>query len=232
MTTRATEIEDPTESLVYTISHDLKAPVRHIKAFSRILSEHMGAELDEVAAGYLDRLVVAADTVNERLDALGRYALVLNGPTNQVLCNLELAAADAVRANADQIQRSEAVVAVEELPEVLGDPEQMTSLFTELINNSLTYCEQQPKVTIASTTVGGYHRITVSDNGPGLRPSDCDAATQLFRRFHPASFPGTGTGLAIVKGIVENHGGSMTIESPDRNGLHVRLLLASVFATA
>ncbi len=221
MTASVPVAEDQTQSLVYAIAHDLRAPIRHIKAFVEILGEHVGTELDDTGVRYLDRLVDAADVVNARIDAITEFSRVVTHRTDLQRCDPNLLVAKALKINADEIDSGAAELIVDHLPEVVGDPSQLTTIFVELTGNALKFCHQ-PLIRISSRTTGGYCEISIADDGPGLRTQDCAEAMHLFRRFHPASIPGTGSGLAIVERIVETHGGRAIVESPGQSGLCVR----------
>lgn len=103
-----------------------------------------------------------------------------------------------------------------ELPTVLVDRDQLVTVFRELIGNSLKFCPPGSSIRITSDLVAAGHRIT--DDGPGFGQRDAEVAFELFRRFHPASVPGTGAGLAIVERIVQRHGGRAALSHDDRAG--------------
>jgi signal transduction histidine kinase len=217
------ESVDLEQQMVYAISHDLRGPARHIHTFVDLLRLHFDGEVDEVATGYLDRLGDAADVLEARLDALTRFSRIVTRGVEPRPYRAGDAASTAVDLLAAEIAATGAEVLVAELPIVLVDRDQLVTVFQELIGNTLKFCPPGPSIRITSDLVATEHRITVADDGPGFCQRDAEVAFELFRRFHPASVPGTGAGLAIVERIVQRHGGRVALSADSASGAQVHL---------
>lgn len=216
---------DLAQQVVYAISHDLRAPTRHIHAFVEILSKHLEGQLDDAAAGYLARLSGAADVFEHKLEALTRYSRVVTQGIEPRCYSAAEAVSEALVLLEVQIADTGTEIVVEALPMVVADPAQLVTVFHELIGNSLKFCPGGSSIRITAKPSEFGSIITVADNGPGFGSQNAGSAFELFRRFHPNSIPGTGTGLAIVDRIVKRHGGRITIDSGESCGARIELWL-------
>jgi chemotaxis family two-component system sensor kinase Cph1 len=114
-----------------------------------------------------------------------------------------------------QIQESNAVITMDPLPVVSADPAQLSMVFQNLIGNAIKFRgNDPPSIHISSERADGMWRFAVTDNGIGIDPAFHGRIFEIFQRLHTRDkYPGTGIGLAIVKKIVERHGGKIWIES-------------------
>ncbi|MGA9144787.1 MAG: PAS domain S-box protein [Candidatus Acidiferrales bacterium] len=208
------------EAFSYSVSHDLRAPLRHIDGFARILKEEHAAELSSEAHRYLDRILHSATLMGQLVDDLlnlariGRKELVrqrtrLDDLVREVLAHLPETANRSIEWR------------VEPLPEVDCDPGLLKLVFNNLLANALKFTRDcQPAVIeIGTHDVAGVVTIFVRDNGVGFDPKYADKLFGVFQRLHrQEDFEGTGVGLATVQRIIHRHGGEVWADSEVEHG--------------
>ncbi|MCP5034652.1 MAG: HAMP domain-containing histidine kinase [Actinomycetia bacterium] len=219
---------DETQQVVYAISHDLRASARHIKSFVQLLEGHLGEQLDDEARDYINRIGTAADSLQAKLDALTRLSRVATGGVEPVPCSVREALNDALTVLGPSIRGARVIVGVDPMGMVIADPGQLVTVFVEVIGNALKFCSEPTQIRVTSEADGDRCIVRVVDSGPGFRTGDCNAAFELFRRFHKATIPGTGTGLAIVRRIGDRHRAGVTIDSSPDGGTTVQFTLPAV----
>ncbi len=210
----------PLERLAYAVSHDLGAPVRHIRQYLGLLKPRLG-ELDARAEGYIERIEVASERLASQLQDVLRYSRVLNRGGEPVLTAADEAFAAACARLRLVIASSGAVVVSEVLGEVLADPDQLEELLVELIGNALEFVEPgaTPSVTLRRRASPTGVRIEVADTGIGIAEHAGRAVFDLWRRLHAdGEYAGRGVGLAICELIVQRHGGTIGYESEPGRG--------------
>ncbi|WP_414655864.1 ATP-binding protein [Frateuria sp.] len=209
------------EAFSYSVSHDLRAPLRHIAGFTGKLKRHLGDHVDETAAHYLDVISTSATRMAQLIDdllvfsRLGRGALRLQAVDMQSL--VEEARALAVSEAGDR--RIEWTISP--LPIVIGDENMLRTVWQNLIGNAVKYTGRRDVARIAVAVErdrDGEYVFTVADNGAGFNMEYAGKLFGVFQRLHRASeFPGNGIGLANVRRIVARHGGRVWAEAePDR----------------
>jgi signal transduction histidine kinase len=195
-------------------SHDLRAPLRSIRAFLEALALEAAKLLDEQALDYLERSRRAADRMDSLLLSLLTYARLRTRPArSSVDCGqvVEHVCADLderVRATGAVIQRGE-------LPVVEGDADRIYQLFLNLISNAIKFRQpdRTPQITVSAERRGKFWGFCVQDEGIGVEPAYRASIFAAFERLHEQSkFEGTGLGLAICQQIVEQHGGRIWME--------------------
>ena len=219
------------ESFGYIVSHDLRAPIRVVEGFTRIVKEDYGAVIDRVGHDHLDRVLGAAARMNSMIDALLALSRLSSQPVVRVPINLSQIAGFVV----DDLRRQwpERDVEVEIEPGLLssGDPTLLRMMLENLLGNAWKYTGHVTQARIGlSRRDGDATAFTVHDNGAGFDMRYADRLFGVFQRLHSASeFPGTGIGLASVRRIVRRHGGEIWAESePDRGArFHFSLPLAA-----
>jgi signal transduction histidine kinase len=191
------------ESFAYSVSHDLRAPLRAIDGFGRLVVEKHGAQQ---MGALIDDLLAFSRT--------GRQALALQRVDTPRLVNESL---QVVRSEHDG---SRAIIEIGELPECEGDPVLLRQVWTNLLANALKFSgkRETPSIEIGSYAEKGERVFFVRDNGVGFDMRYADKLFGVFQRLHRVSeFPGTGVGLALAQRIVQRHGGRIWAEAqPDR----------------
>lgn len=203
------------ERFTYTISHDLKSPVITIKSFSGAIKQDLGSGRYDRVEKDLDRICTAADKMAALLDDL--LKLSRSGKTIDAPEPVDMAAlVKSVLANlAGVLEEGTVQVVVQpDLPVVSCDRQRMTEVLQNLIENAVKYRGDQPElcIEIGLRHDNGRQVFFVQDNGPGIDPRYHDNIFGLFNRLE-TKIPGTGIGLALVKRIIEVHGGRVWVES-------------------
>ena len=205
------------ESFSYSVSHDLRAPLRAISGFSEIISRRHRAKLNKEGQHYIDNIVQASDRMGHLIDDLLTYARlgrtgVRSEPVS--LANLVDVISRNMQGYIAEIQGTLNVP--ENLPTVIGDQTLLSQIFTNLLENAFKYHKPNlpPQVSIDYYDEDHNVVVKVSDNGIGIPPEYHEKIFNVFQRLHSEEeYPGTGIGLATVKKSVELLGGSMWVES-------------------
>jgi PAS domain S-box-containing protein len=207
------------EAFTYSVSHDLRAPLRHISGFSKLLAEDYGASLAPEAQQHLERIDQGAQRMGLLVDELlnltrvGRQALTVQ-PTQ-----LNAAVQDILTLLEPEIRDRQVQWKIADLPAMECDPTLVRQVFQNLIGNALKYSRpRNPAVIeIGLMEKDGRPAIFVRDNGVGFSMKYADKLFGVFQRLHRSEdFEGTGVGLATVKRIVEKHGGRVWADAePD-----------------
>jgi hypothetical protein len=208
------------ETFSYSVSHDLRAPIRHIEGFSRILADHCDALLDDEGKNCLKHIRQATERMSAIIEALLKLARLGRQP-------LALRATNTLQLAQEVITRIQAETAdrriewrIGALPIVECDGDLIGQVFANLIDNAVKYSRgRNPAVIeIGQTTSNGRPAIFVKDNGAGFEMKYADKLFGAFQRLHDArEFEGTGVGLATVQRIIHRHGGRIWAESePDK----------------
>jgi len=211
------EINKELESFTYSVSHDLRAPLRAITGFAEIISRRYKSLLDKEGQHYFENIVIASEQMRRLIDDLLDYSrlgkkIITLRPisfkeiTDKVLKNLS----ETIKQTNTKIQISEP------LPEVLGDYSLLTQVFQNLIDNAIKYRRKKvtPKINISCFFEGESVIIKIKDNGIGIDPKYHEKIFNVFQRLHSdTEIPGTGIGLASVKKAVTMMNGKVWLES-------------------
>lgn len=210
------------EALSYTVSHDLRSPLGAILNFSALLKEEYSERLGEEGTGWLERIERNARHAVAMMDSLLAYARI----GRAVMRPEDVDCAELVRHSLaqhfDDEQRARIELSVDELPRVRVDPELLGRAFVELLRNSLNFTPGTSEVRVTGRRRGERVEIELRDNGPGFMLSDESRPFELFQRFHGSrEHGGLGTGLATVRRILEQHDGSVRLETQPGAGTAV-----------
>jgi signal transduction histidine kinase len=207
------------EQFAYVASHDLQEPLRMVSSYTQLLAKRYKGKLDDKADTYIHYAVDGANRMQALIQDLLAYSRVgtkrdplepvdSGAVVRDVVKSLELAIAD----HSVQLE-------VGALPTVMADRVQLNQVFQNLIGNALKFRREgaQHLVQVSARPDGDFWQFTVKDNGIGINPDYFERIFVIFQRLHTReSFSGSGIGLAIVKKIVERHGGRIWVESePD-----------------
>jgi signal transduction histidine kinase len=204
------------ESFSYTVSHDLRAPLRVVEGFARILKEDYGSRLDRVGNDHLDRVMSAAARMNSMIDALLSLSQLSTRPLACQPVNLSQLAGYVVEELRRAAPQRELVLAIEPDLTVQGDPTLLRMVLENLLGNAWKYSAkvERAEIGFGSAMQDGRRVFVVSDNGAGFDMRFAERLFGVFQRLHSASdFQGTGVGLALVRRIVRRHGGDIWAES-------------------
>ena len=219
---RLRHINSELEDFTHVVSHDLKEPLRTLQAFSHLLAEDFSSQLSTDGFQYVNHLLQASRRLGHLIDDLLNLSQAGRTARAPQPFNLIETVATVRRDLVDLIQRKEATILTEgTLPTVVGDPQRITQLLTNLVANGLKYNKHpEPRVTIGQKEgTDDQVMIYVRDNGIGIESEHHQQIFGLFRRVnHQDEYEGTGAGLAICKKIVEAHGGRIWVESAAGQG--------------
>ena len=210
------------EAFSYSVSHDLRAPLRSIDGFSQALADDYGKQLDATARGYLDRVRGAATRMGQLIDDLlglaqiTRTALSLASVDVVPLCTRIIG--DLRQANPT---RTIELVVPENL-HVDADARLLQVVLENLLGNAVKFTGKRPAARIevgAGVTSDGAKTVFVKDNGAGFNPENAEKLFGAFQRMHRADdFPGTGIGLATVQRIIHRHRGRIWAQAKPGEG--------------
>lgn len=216
-TRRLEEANQELEAFVYSVSHDLRAPLRAMEGFAQVLLEDYSPSLDPTARDYTQRIVDAAKRMNVLINDLLNYSRIGRQEMRLLPVPLDRAVGTVLEELASLLQEREAVVEVEQpLPEVWAHETILVEVLMNLVENALKFVAPgvRPQVRLWAEEADSRVRLWVEDNGIGIAPEHQERIFHIFERLHGReTYPGTGVGLAIVRRGVERMGGRVGVES-------------------
>jgi PAS domain S-box-containing protein len=216
---RTTELEAAIrelESFSYTVSHDLRAPLRAIDGFSSILMEHYREDLPQDARQHLEKVRENAQNMARLIDDLLTFSRTSRHPLDIQGVSTRSLADEALEELRFEREGRHVDIVYGDLPDCRADPTLLRQVFLNLLSNALkfTRTRDEARVEIGSLHEDGSVVYYVRDNGIGFDMRYAHKLFQVFQRLHsPRAYEGSGVGLAIVKRIIERHGGSVWVES-------------------
>ena len=223
---QVSDVNRELEAFSYSVSHDLRAPLRHIAGFGDKLGRHLGDGADDKTRHYLDVMVSSARRMSALIDdllvysRLGRSALRLQTVDMQSLVSETRAMLDAN--NAAEAPEHSIHWRIAPLPVVVGDENMLRQVWLNLLGNAVKYSRGSEPARIEIEYRRGddeAHHFTVRDNGAGFDMQYAGKLFGVFQRLHsPSEFPGTGIGLASVRRVLARHGGRIQAEAEPGKG--------------
>jgi PAS domain S-box-containing protein len=204
------------ESFVYSASHDLRAPLVSIEGFSKLLADEYSERLDTEGQDYLGRLRANVSTMNSLLTDLLELSRIGRAEEPRAAVAVGEVVTEALDSLAQMIHKCGARVrAADDLPTVGYSRTRLLQVFTNLISNAIKFSRQGevPQVEVGWEMLAEGVRFFVKDNGIGIAQEHRQKAFEIFSRLKQKDVEGSGIGLAIVKRIVENHGGEVGVDS-------------------
>ena len=229
LTPLAIPTENDADSFSYTVSHDLRAPIRVVEGFTKIVKEDYGRLLDRIGNDHLDRVLGAAARMNSMIDALLALSQLSAKPVSRQPVNLSQLAGFVLDDLRRQSPQHKVTVHIDPAMQVQGDPTLLRVVLENLLGNAWKYTGKcaDPHVWFERCTDTDTPSFTVRDNGAGFDMRFADRLFGVFQRLHSASeFQGTGVGLASVRRIVRKHGGEVWAESAVGQGASFHFSLA------
>jgi PAS domain S-box-containing protein len=210
------------EAFSYSVSHDLRAPLRAIEGFAGMIVEDASGTLAEETLRRLDVIRANARRMSALIDALLRFSRLGRHELRRDRVDMaELARSAFEEAVADAAARARIDLRIDELPDAEGDASLLRQVWVNLLGNAAKYAAGRERPVVEVTAIPGAARTTyrVRDNGVGFDPRYVDKLFRVFERLHaPDAFEGTGIGLALVKRIVQRHGGEVSAEGREGEG--------------
>ena len=222
---RTAQLEDVNgelEAYAYSISHDLRTPLRHIGSFADLLARSSKGQLSESAGRYLQIIQDGARRMEELIDGLLDFARTGRHELRPQRIDLGAVVSEVAR-ELSRVPGAAAVTwEIADLPEVQADLLSVRQVIVNLLSNAVKYSQDQPggpRVEVWASQEEGGHVIHVRDNGVGFNMAYSHKLFTVFQRLHPAeAFEGHGVGLAHVKRIVARHGGRVWAHSAEGEG--------------
>jgi PAS domain S-box-containing protein len=202
------------ESFSYSVSHDLRAPLRHINSFSAMIVEEHAAALPSKARDYLERICAASSRMGALIDHLLELSRVTRTEIDPRQVDLSELATATLRMFQETDPHRSAEVVIEEGITVMGDRSMLRQLLENLLGNAWKYTskKESPRIEFGKEVVGGQEAYFVRDNGAGFDMTYGDKLFKAFERLHGAEFEGIGIGLATAQRIIQRHGGAIWAE--------------------
>jgi chemotaxis family two-component system sensor kinase Cph1 len=203
------------EAFSYSISHDLRAPFRHIVGYAELLRERDFGRMDEKSRHYVDTIIDSAFSAGKLVDDLLRFSQMGRMTIQRIPVSMAKLAEEVIRSVQPDIGDRPVEIRVGALPPVQGDPNLLRQVLHNLVSNAVKYTRgREPAVIdIDAERHPGEVAFRVRDNGVGFDMAYVGKLFGVFQRLHRAEeFEGTGIGLANVRRIVERHGGRVSAE--------------------
>jgi PAS domain S-box-containing protein len=204
------------EAFAYSVAHDLRAPLRHIDGFSKLLAEHVGASLDEDGKHYLDSIRGSANNMGHMVDDLLNLSRVARKELTLQVTGMSSLVEEVLRDLQPETKDREIEWKIASLPFVECDPILVKQVFVNLLANAIKFTRTRAHAVIEvnQTDLDGQSVTYVRDNGVGFSMKYSDKLFGVFQRLHrQEDFEGTGVGLATVQRIIHKHGGRIWAEA-------------------
>ncbi len=215
------KVNSELESLTYSVSHDLRAPLRSIDGFSLALLEDYGDSLDKNGLHYLKRIRASAQRMGELIDDL----LSLSRLSRHEISNSDIDLSEICRIIAADLRKNspgrKSNIDIEDGIMIRGDLNLMKTVMENILDNAWKFSSynENTEITVGSDIIDDEKIVFVKDNGAGFSMKYSDKMFSVFQRLHSdREFPGTGIGLATVHKILSLHGGRIWAEGEKNNG--------------
>lgn len=210
------------EAFAYSVSHDLRAPVRHIAGFTELLQRHFGPASDDKSRHHISMILDAAKRMGRLIDDLLAFSRIGRGETQNITVDLSQIVKGVIGEFSPDTPGRKIVWRVGDLPKCCGDPAMLRLVFTNLVSNALKFTRTREQAEIELNSLNHSPAevvVFVKDNGVGFDMRYKDKLFGVFQRLHSQeSFEGTGIGLATVQRIIHAHGGKVWPESSVDHG--------------
>ncbi|MEQ8905344.1 ATP-binding protein [Ekhidna sp.] len=204
------------ESFSYSVSHDLRAPLRAIDGFSKVLQKKASDQLDESNLGHLNTIVENVDKMKKLIDDMLAFSKMSRQEQKTSVFDPKQLIEEVFEEEKQVVSNSKVEISIGEIPRIEADKDLIRQVFNNLIGNAIKYSstKENPKIEVEGKNEGTETIISIKDNGVGFDEEYADKLFKIFQRLHDADeFEGTGVGLAIVKKIVDRHGGRVWAEA-------------------
>ena len=216
---RAAELESSNkelESFAYSVSHDLRAPLRHVVGFSELLQKQAASLLDDKSQRYIKTILDSAKKMGKLIDDLLSFSRIGRAETKKSLVNLEQLVKDVVSEIEQETRGREIAWKIDALPVCYGDRSMLMLVLANLVSNAVKFTRMRTRAEIEIGCADGDNddlEVFVRDNGAGFDMQYANKLFGVFQRLHRADeFEGTGIGLATVQRIIHRHGGKVRAE--------------------
>jgi len=198
------------EAFSYAVSHDLRAPLRHIEGFADVLKDKTAAALDEDARQVLENISISATRMSRLINDLLTFARMARAEMHKKRVNMTKLVQEVLRDLGKEMEGRAVEWSIGPLEEVDGDPAMLRHALVNLISNALKYTRDRTpaRIEIGCTSTQTESIFFIRDNGAGFEMINANKLFGVFHRLHRSDeFEGTGIGLANVRRVIERHGG-------------------------
>ncbi len=209
------------EAFSYSVSHDLRAPIRSINGFTNILLEDYAPKLDEDGKKYCSLILDSAKQMEHLVDDLLAFSRLSRTEMQNSVINMKTMANKVYEEMSDSLDNDRIQFTIADICNALGDPSMLKQVWINLISNAVKYSSKKEQAVISVTCrkEQGKCVFCIRDNGVGFDMKFSDKLFVVFQRLHSArEFEGTGVGLAIVQRVIHRHGGEVWAEGEVGNG--------------
>jgi light-regulated signal transduction histidine kinase (bacteriophytochrome) len=209
------------ESLSYTVSHDIRAPLRHVEAFAGLLSQSLGGKLDASTTEYLSVITQSAQTMAGLLDGVLAYSRISRRDVNLTSVSLNDAINAVLQELKLEMEGRQVDIRLDALPRVQADPWMTREVFAQFLRNALKFTRGRSPAIIEITATSTPHEaiLRIQDNGVGFNPEYTGKLFGLFQRLHTdPQFEGRGVGLALARRMIQRQGGRVWAEGKPDSG--------------
>ncbi len=194
--------------------HDLVSPMNQMRSMAGLILKRYRNDLDDDAEVMFRLFENSAERLENLVAGLRTYIRVVGARQPYGRSDGNALLAGALASLRPAIEQNRALVTHQQLPEVYGDPAQISCAFASLIENAIKFrSEQIPEIDVSVNLEEDFHLFCVRDNGIGIEPRHSERIFSAFKRINNGAYPGAGMGLAITKQIIEQHGGQIWVES-------------------
>lgn len=207
--------EENFNQFLYVASHDFTEPLQIVLAYAELLTKRYGGKFDEDADRYVEAIRSGAQRIRALIDDLLVYSRLDRRPSRIEEVDSAEIIGEALDLLAERIDKTGTTVRVDGHSRIEADPEELTRVFANLIDNAIKFrSTDAPQVRILATREQEGWCFCVRDNGIGIDPAQHRRVFEMFQRLHTVDeHPGTGAGLAICKKIIDRHGGRIWVDS-------------------
>jgi PAS domain S-box-containing protein len=219
------------EAFAYSISHDLRAPLRHTAGFAELLRKNAAASLNEKSQRYLTMILEAANRMGSLIDDLLAFSRISRAEAQKSIVDLGQVVHEIVADVRQDTKERNIIWKIDPLPACYGDRSMLRLAFVNLISNAVKFTGTRPQAEIEIGCTGQDRDavLFVRDNGVGFDMKYSNKLFGVFQRLHPQeAFEGTGIGLATVQRIVHRHGGRVWADSTVDGGATFYLSLPTI----
>jgi two-component system, sensor histidine kinase and response regulator len=221
---RTTELEfanKELESFSYSVSHDLRAPLRAVDGFSKMVLKQFSPQMPAEAQGLLKLVCASAQRMGELIDGLLHFSQLGRAPLSKKAVGVSALVRDVLAELQAEQENRQVELQVTELPDCVGDPLLLKQVFLNLLSNAFKFTRQKKKavIKVGCRQTEKENIYFVQDNGAGFDMRYAEKLFGVFQRLHTVEeFEGTGVGLSIVQRIIQRHGGRIWVEAQADRG--------------
>jgi PAS domain S-box-containing protein len=220
-TSQLSEANTELEAFCYSLSHDMRGPLRAIQSFTQFVVEDCEAELSATAKDYLARVTGAAKRLDRLIQDVLALSRVSRGPAELSPVAIERLARDIIQERPELQEPAAEVVIEGPLPEVIGHEALLTQIITNLLSNAVKFVKKgdKPRVRMRAEVIGEKVRLWVEDHGIGVEKQAQESIFAVFgRQQRTSEYEGTGIGLSIARKAAQRMGGRIGVESEPGKG--------------